>query len=190
MPISKTNPDLWWMGLEVNLKGSYLFCRFILPIMQKNKSGHIINTASRAAVAVEETMSSYQIPRLAVIRLADCIDVENRKFGIKAFAFHLGGILTRLLTDLETNKTDAWAAEAAKVIRSLLKEDISLPRNSCVFLASGKADFLSGHYVDTTINFDDLCREETTIVEHDLFKIGISVNWSPDGGVFHFSRHA
>ena len=190
VPIAESDPHRWWMGVEVNLKGVYLFCRFVLPIMQKNRSGHIIITASRAAAAVDEKMSSYQISKLAVTRLCDCIDAENRHLGIKCFAIHPGGIITQLLTDLEDKETEPWAAEAAKFIRPRLQEDISLPGSACVFLASGKADFLSGRYVDTTISLPDICKEREAILAHDLFKIGISANWSPDAGFVNFSRRA
>ena len=123
-PISETDPRRWWMGLEVNLKGPCLFSRFILPIMQKQRSGYIVFTASRAAVSADPDMSSYQISKLAVTRLAECIDVENGQYGIKSFAIHPGGVVTRLLTDIETNETEAWAVKAAKSIRSKLLEDI------------------------------------------------------------------
>ncbi|KAK5047678.1 hypothetical protein LTR84_006343 [Exophiala bonariae] len=185
-PIAETDPHRWWMGLEVNLKGPYLFTRFVLPIMQKQKSGHIIITASRAAVMTDPEMSSYEISKLAVTRLAELIDVENSKYGIKSFAIHPGGIVTRLLTDMEDKETEPWAIKASKVIRPNLLEDISLPGNSCVFLASGQADFLSGRYVDTTIKLDDLCKEQATIVKHDLFKIRVSLNWAPEDGVSFF----
>ncbi|KEF62562.1 uncharacterized protein A1O9_00535 [Exophiala aquamarina CBS 119918] len=189
-PISESDPRRWWMGLEVNLKGPYLFARFVLPLMQKQKSGHIIITASRAAVSNDPEMSSYQISKLAVTRLAELIDVENSHLGIKSFAIHPGGIITRLLTDLETKETEPWAAKAAPFIRSKLVEDISLPGNSCVFLASGKADYLSGRFVDTTIHFDDLGRGEAAILEHDLLKIRVPLNWNPEGGVSCFSTKA
>ncbi|CZR53619.1 uncharacterized protein PAC_03499 [Phialocephala subalpina] len=185
-PIAEGNPDRWWMAMEVNTKGSYLFCRYALPIMQKQKSGHVIITASRAAVLGEKKMSSYQLSKLAVTRLAECVHKENHYRGIKCFAIHPGGIVTRLLTDIETKETEPWAKEAAKLIRPTLQEDISLPGNSCVFLASGQVDFLSGRYVDTTIGFDNILKEKQAIIDHDLFKIGISSNWHPEGGLSNF----
>lgn len=177
------------MGIEVNLKGPYLFARFVLPLMQKQQSGHIIITASRAAVSIDPEMSSYQISKLAATRLAELIDVENREFGIKSFAIHPGGIVTRLLTDIETKETEPWAAKAAAKIRSHLVEDISLPGNSCVYLASGKADFLSGRFVDTTIHFDSLHADQRTIVEQDLLKVRMPLNWTPAGGVSYFATN-
>lgn len=187
--IHEGDPNQWWKCLEVNLKGVYLFCRFVLPVMQKQQSGHIILTASRAAATVDERMSSYQISKLAVARLCECIHEENNHLGIKCFAIHPGGILTRLLTDNEKKETEPWAIEAAKFIRSKLTDDVSLPGCACVFLASSKADFLSGRYVDTTISFDDLCNQKESIVRHDLFKIGIGQNWDPNSGLVNFPRH-
>ncbi|KAF5231963.1 hypothetical protein FANTH_13202 [Fusarium anthophilum] len=185
VPIASSDPDRWWMGLEVKLKGVYLFSRHVLPIMLAQGAGHIIVTASRAATRSDEKMSSYQISKLAT-HLCECIHRENREMGIRCFAIHPGGIVTRLLTDLETKETEPWALEAVKTIRPKLREAISLPGNSCVLLASGQVDFLSGRYVDLTISFDSMIREQKAIEEHDLFKMGIGLNWSSSGGVVPF----
>ncbi|KAF5575602.1 hypothetical protein FPANT_11278 [Fusarium pseudoanthophilum] len=186
VPIASGDPDRWWMGLEVNLKGVYLFSRHVLPIMLAQRAGHIIITASRAATRADDKMSSYQISKLAATRLCECIHKENHEMGIRCFAIHPGGIVTRLLTDLETKETEPWAPEAVKMIRPNLREEISLPGNSCVLLASGQVDFLSGRYVDMTISFDDIIREKKAIEDHDLFKIGVGLNWSSSGGVVLF----
>ncbi|CAJ0551543.1 Ff.00g114730.m01.CDS01 [Fusarium sp. VM40] len=186
VPIASGDPDQWWMGLEVNLKGVYLFARHVLPIMQAQRAGHIIITASRAATRADDKMSSYQISKLAATRLCECIHGENHEMGIRCFAIHPGGIVTRLLTDMETKQNEPWASEAVKAIRPHLREEISLPGNSCVLLASGRVDFLSGRYVDLTIGFDGMIREEKAIEEHDLFKIGIGLHWSSSGGVVPF----
>ncbi|KAK5208490.1 hypothetical protein LTR99_001010 [Exophiala xenobiotica] len=182
LTIAECDHTRWWMGIEVNLKGSYLFSHYVLPIMQKQGHGHIIITASRAAAMVAEKITSYSVSKLAVTRLAECIHEENYNKGIKCFAIHPGGIITRLLTDIETKETEGWAKEAATIIRPMLTDDISLPGNSCVYLASGKADFLSGRYVDLTIGFDNIEKNKEAIIEHDLFKTGIALNWTPSGG--------
>nr|RBQ86888.1 hypothetical protein FVER53263_13067 [Fusarium verticillioides] len=169
VPIASGNPDRWWMGLEVNLKGVYLFSRHVLPIMLAQGAGNIIITASRAATRSDEKMSSYQISKLAATRLCECMHRENHEMGIQSFAIHPRGIVTRLLKDLETKETKPWASVAVKTIRPKLREEISLPGNSCVLLASGQVDFLSGRYADLTISFDYIIQEQKTIEEHDLF---------------------
>lgn len=185
MTIGESDPEKWWMGLEVNLKGVYLFARHVLPIMRLQRAGRIIITASRAATSALPKISSYQISKLAAVRLCECIHVENHEFGIRCFAIHPGGIVTRLLTDMEDSQ-EPWASEARSFIRPVLVEDISLPGNGCVLLASGEVDFLSGRYVDLTVSADDIIKEQKTIEEHDLFKIGVGLNWSSSGGVIPF----
>ncbi|KAH7304639.1 hypothetical protein BKA65DRAFT_579082 [Rhexocercosporidium sp. MPI-PUGE-AT-0058] len=179
--IATSDPMRWWLGLEVNLKGPYLFSRFVLPIMLEAGGGHIITTASRAATMTECKMSSYQIGKLGAVRLSELIHNEYNDRGIKAMAIHPGGIVTQLLTDME-RETETWAQGVGKLIRPQLQETISLPGNACVFLASGRADFLSGRYVDSTIDFDQLVQQREAIVKNDLFKVGIAGNWNKDGG--------
>jgi NADP-dependent 3-hydroxy acid dehydrogenase YdfG len=184
--IAEGDPDRWWMGLEVNLKGVYLFTRHVLPIMRLHRAGHIIITASRAATVKYPKMSSYLISKLAAVRLCECIHEENHESGIRCFAIHPGGIVTRLLTDIEDNAPEPYASEAKAFIRPFLRDDISLPGNGSVFLASGHADFLSGRYVDLTISVDSIIQDQKSIEEHDLFKIGIGGGWSSSGGLVPF----
>jgi NAD(P)-dependent dehydrogenase (short-subunit alcohol dehydrogenase family) len=182
VPIAEGDPDRWWTGFEVNVRGPYLFSRYVLPIMQRQQGGHIIITASRAATVAHEKQSSYQISKLAVTRLADHIHAENYKLGIRSFAIHPGGIVTQMITDMKTKEKEPWGKEAAEMILPMLTDDISLPGNACVFLASGEADFMSGRYVDTTINFKNLFEEQDHVIRHNLFKVGISGQWRPSGG--------
>lgn len=180
--VAEGDADAWWQGLEVNLRGPYLFARFVLPVMRRQGGGRVVFTASRAATRADPLMSSYQVAKLAVTRLADCIHAENHHLGIRTFAIHPGGIVTRLLTDME-DKCDAVSKLATEHIRPQLREDISLPGNVCVWLASGRADFLSGRYVDCTMDVGELERQQEAIVEKDLLKVIVSGNWSASGGL-------
>lgn len=87
-----------------------------------------------------------------------------------------------MLLDMNTKVTELWEKEAYNVIRPILQGDISLPGNACVYLAAGNLDFLSGRYVDITINFEDFLRNREAIIWHNLFKIGIGGNWDASGG--------
>jgi NAD(P)-dependent dehydrogenase (short-subunit alcohol dehydrogenase family) len=149
--------------------------------MLRAGGGYIITTAFRAATMTKSKMSSYQIGKLSAVRLTELIHNKYNDKGIKSIAIHPGGIVMRLLTDIE-KETEPWAKDIGKFVRPHLQETISLPGNSCIFLASSKADFLSGRYIDTTINFDQLLEEKEAIIKHDLFKVGITGNWNTNGG--------
>jgi short-subunit dehydrogenase len=58
--------------------GSYFF----VPVMKKQKAGHIINVASMAGIANMPNMSMYNITKAAVIAHAESLYVELAPFGV------------------------------------------------------------------------------------------------------------
>ncbi|PVH95765.1 hypothetical protein DM02DRAFT_731609 [Periconia macrospinosa] len=75
--------------------------------------------------------------------------------GIRIFAFHPGGNVTPLLTDMEGKEKAEWAVNGPKV----------------------KLDFMNGRYVDFTIGMDQLLQDQKAIEQHNLFKINLRANW-------------
>ena len=181
--IGDSNPGAWWLGLEVNLKGCYLAARYVIPIMQKHQFGRIIFTSSIAAGFVEPRNSSYQISKLAVTRLADCIDVEYRDTNITAFAVHPGRIDTRLLRSIEGGGNDDDATPNSKMPNRPAKlDDVSSLRKMCIFLVSREAEFLGGRWVDGTRSIEDIRSDKDVIVEKDILRAEVSVGWVPGNG--------
>ncbi|KAF2993665.1 hypothetical protein E8E13_000532 [Curvularia kusanoi] len=185
-PVVESDPLRWWKGLEVNVNGVYLFARYVLPIMQARKQGHVIFASSAIILGKHQDASSYSVGKIAVAHLAELIHEEMHGEGIRVFAMHPGGVLTRLLTDMEDNEKAEWAVKASKVIRTMLTDDITLPGNSCVFLSTGRLDFMSGRYVDFTIGVDQLLQNQEAIEQRNLFKINVGANWDSEGGVRPF----
>src|SRR5262249_48040481 len=58
-PVSQTEPHEWWRCFEVNVLGSYLYTRAVLPGMIALGRGRIVNIASGAGLAAIPNMSGY-----------------------------------------------------------------------------------------------------------------------------------
>ena len=186
--IGDSNPSRWWLGLEVMLKGCYLFSRYAIPIMEKQKSGRIIFTSSIAAGLVEARNSSYQISKLAVTRLADCIDVEHQGSGVRAYAVHPGRIATQLLEAIEGG-VESEKGGSKMPDRPAEHDDVSNLQNMCIFLCSDKSDFLSGCWVDGTRKGEDIYKEKELILEKGILKAEISVGWTAEHGKIALPRN-
>src|SRR5215472_379004 len=57
----------WKEVIDVNLKGTFLMCREVAPIMQKQKSGRIVNTASNYGVTGSELRTPYAASKAGII---------------------------------------------------------------------------------------------------------------------------
>ena len=60
---------------EVNIKGTFLVTRALLPLLLESESGEkiIVNVSSIAAHGVRSGGSSYQVSRFVYLLVADCI---------------------------------------------------------------------------------------------------------------------
>jgi len=72
----------WKEVLDVNLKGSFLFCREVAPVMQRRRRGRIINTASNYGVTGSALRTPYSAAKAAVIAFSKSLALELAPYGI------------------------------------------------------------------------------------------------------------
>ncbi|MGQ0621070.1 MAG: SDR family oxidoreductase [Panacagrimonas sp.] len=66
----------WQWVLDINLLGCVRGSRAVIPLMQAQKSGHIVNIASFAGIANPPAMASYNAAKAAVISLSETLRFE------------------------------------------------------------------------------------------------------------------
>ncbi len=73
----------WEQVLQVNVIGTYLCCRYALPIMRKHNYGRIINISSIAGRAYSKTSSvAYTASKYAVIGLTRQLAANTVRYGV------------------------------------------------------------------------------------------------------------
>jgi 3-oxoacyl-[acyl-carrier protein] reductase len=72
----------WKEVVDVNLKGTFLFCREVAPIMQRQRRGRIINTASNYGVAGSALRTPYSAAKAGVIAFSKSLALELAPYGI------------------------------------------------------------------------------------------------------------
>jgi sepiapterin reductase len=80
--------------MDVNLKGAFLCIKAVLPGMLKQKSGHIINILSVAAITTFEYSSLYAASKAGLKAMSEGIRKEVRKDGIKVTNIMPGATVT------------------------------------------------------------------------------------------------
>ena len=66
----------WKEVIDVNLKGTFLMCREVAPIMQKQKSGRILNTASNYGVTGSALRTPYAAAKAGIITFTKSLALE------------------------------------------------------------------------------------------------------------------
>ena len=72
----------WQWIIEINLLGVVRGCRAFVPMLKRQKSGHIVNVASMAGLLDVPLMSSYNATKAAVVSLSETLQNELADAGI------------------------------------------------------------------------------------------------------------
>ena len=133
----------WDAVINVNLKSAFNFCKAVLPIMMKQRSGSIINMASVVGVHGNAGQANYASSKAGLIALAKSIAQEVGSRGIRANAIAPGFIETAMTAALPEEVRADWATKIP-LRRGGKPEDIA---NVATFLASDMSSYVTGQVI-------------------------------------------
>ncbi|MGB9226617.1 SDR family NAD(P)-dependent oxidoreductase [Mycobacterium sp.] len=90
--------DDWNDVFDVNLRGVVHGIQAVYPIMIRQRSGHIVNTASMAGLLAAPGSASYTATKHAVVAISKVLRVEGERHGVQASVLCPGAIRTPILT--------------------------------------------------------------------------------------------
>ena len=143
--IGKMTEREWDETLDVNLKGTFLFCNEVVPIMKKQRGGRIINISSTAGQRGEPFHSHYAASKAGMIGFTKAISVELAPYNILANCIAPGWVDTDMSREPLDNRTKRKRIEA-EIPRGYIAtaEDVA---GAALFLASDFALHLVGSTV-------------------------------------------
>ncbi|MFC5261658.1 SDR family oxidoreductase [Kribbella qitaiheensis] len=74
--------DEWDRVVDINLMGVVRGCRAFTPLFKRQRSGHIVNTASAAGLVHPPMMSSYNTVKAGVVALSETLSHELHPYGV------------------------------------------------------------------------------------------------------------
>jgi len=103
----------WRQVIDVNLKGTFLMCREVAPLMQKQKSGRILNTASNYGLTGSALRAPYSAAKAGIIAFTRSLALELAPDGILVNTVAPGPTDTPRVMEKETpeaRKQRWWSA--------------------------------------------------------------------------------
>lgn len=151
-PVVFMPDDAWRKTLDVNATGTFLCCKYALPLMlDGERGGRVINMASIASERPKPNMSAYAASKAAVVALTRSLAQEVAMFNITVNAILPGDVETALKqwgVQLEADAKgltydEVYAGQIARIPlgRFALPQDVA---NMVAWLASDEASFITG----------------------------------------------
>jgi NAD(P)-dependent dehydrogenase (short-subunit alcohol dehydrogenase family) len=137
----------WMRAVQINLFGSALFYRFVLPAMREQRYGKIVQLSGGGATNPLPRISAYAASKAAVVRFAETVAEETRGSGIDVNCVAPGALNTRLLDEVLDAGPEAVGADFyARAVKQKETGGAPLDRGAalCVFLGSAASDGISG----------------------------------------------
>jgi NAD(P)-dependent dehydrogenase (short-subunit alcohol dehydrogenase family) len=141
-PIEELTEDDWDTVVDTNLKGPWLCCRAVGPIMKKQKWGRVINVSSMLGEISMPGRSPYASSKGGLTLLTKTLALEWAKDGINVNALCPGPFATEINTPL-LNDPATRAQMEANVPLARWGDPVELGP-AAVFLASNASSFMTG----------------------------------------------
>ena len=139
--------EAWDTMLDINLKGSWLVARRVIPVMIAQKSGVIINNSSVAGLRGMGRLSHYAASKWGLTGLTKSWAIELAPHGIRVNSLHPTGVNTPMNDGLAALEGLTPAQIAERSAGNLLPvpwvepEDVA---QAVLYLASDRARYVTG----------------------------------------------
>jgi 3-oxoacyl-[acyl-carrier protein] reductase len=165
----------WARAVQINLFGTVLMCRAVLPHLREQNYGKIINLSGGGATAPLPNLSSYAASKAAVVRFTETLAEEARDSHIDVNAIAPGALNTRLLDQV----LEAGPERVGKVFyeRSLKQRDqggAGFDKGAALvaFLASASSDGITGRLLSAVWdNWAELPARQGELAKSDIYTL-------------------
>ena len=140
----------WIKAIEINVYGSIIMCRAILPHFKAQGYGKVIQLSGGGATNPLPRISAYAVSKAAIVRFNETLAEEVRGTGIDVNAIAPGALNTRMLDEiLEAGPGKVGEAFYASSLKQKDTGGVPLERGAelAMFLGSQASDGISGKLI-------------------------------------------
>jgi NAD(P)-dependent dehydrogenase (short-subunit alcohol dehydrogenase family) len=140
----------WVKAIEVNLFGSVLLCRAVLPHLKSHHYGKIVQLSGGGATNPMPRISAYAASKAAIVRFIETLAEEVRENSIDVNALAPGAMNTRMLDEiLAEGPEKVGQALYARLRNQKAQGGVPLEKGAelAVFLASSASDGITGKLI-------------------------------------------
>jgi len=144
--------DAWRQGMDVNLTGLFLCCRFVAPVMRESNYGRIVNIASVAGKDGNPNASAYSASKAAVIAITKSLGKELADTGVRVNCVTPAAVKTAIFDQMTPEHIAFMLSkipmgrfgtpeEIAAMVAWLCTEDCSFSTGAVFDLSGGRSTY-------------------------------------------------
>ncbi|WP_400164608.1 SDR family NAD(P)-dependent oxidoreductase [Brevibacillus sp. TJ4] len=145
LPIDEMSEESWQSVLNVNLTGTYLACKAVIPEMKKNNYGRIVNISSLGGRTGRPNVGvNYAASKAGIIGLTMALARELGPWGITVNAIAPGPVEGPFNKDMPPDKV-AMLKAGVCIDRFGSNQDVAY---AALYLGSNEASWVTGEVLD------------------------------------------
>jgi NAD(P)-dependent dehydrogenase (short-subunit alcohol dehydrogenase family) len=140
----------WVRAIEINLLGTVLACRAVVPLMRKQGGGKIIILSGGGATAPLPRVSAYAASKAGVVRFAETLAEEVKDAGIDVNSVAPGALNTRLtdqIVEAGPERVGTSLYDRAVQWQAGSATPLEVGADLVAFLASRESDGITGRLI-------------------------------------------
>ena len=140
-PFEQLSPGDWDRILEVNIKGTFLVSKAVIPYMKKQGKGNIINISSTTAFTGSSVFLPYSTSKAGVINMTKTMAKALGAFNINVNCIAPGPVMTETMKVLVKGDAEKHLLDTQLLKRPIRPEDVAA---AVAFMASDEAAMITG----------------------------------------------
>lgn len=146
VPIQELSEEDWNRIISVDLKGTFLCCKAVIPHMISRRSGKIVNLSSIAGKEGNANMTAYCAAKAGIIGFTKALAEEVAKYGIRVNCVCPALIETELVERMDKKQAEYLKSKIPLGRLGKPEEVAELVK----FLVSDASDFITGQAFNIT----------------------------------------
>lgn len=146
-PIEEVDLDAWRRAFEINVYGSVLPCRMLLPHFKRHRYGKIVQLSGGGATNPLPRITAYAASKAAIVRFAESLALDVKEHGIDVNAIAPGALNTRMMDELIAAGPEAVGDAFYARMRKVAAEGgtpLATGAALAVYLGSAASDGVTG----------------------------------------------
>ena len=149
-PVMDYPEEDWDRVIAVHLKGTFLCCKAVLPIMKSQGSGKVVNLASVAGKEGNANMAPYSAAKAGIMSLTKTLGKEMAPYNVRVNCVSPALIETDMAKDMTPEQRALLTSkiplgrlgrpkEVAAVVKFLISDEASFVTGQCYDISGGRS---------------------------------------------------